>query len=88
MDFLDLTYYHNTVLEWSIALGIILGGVIVAKILYWFTSTVMKKITDKTKTKLDDLLIDKLEKPVIFIIIIAAYYWSISYLNFPKMLMV
>ena len=29
MDFLDYTYYHNTVLEWSIALGIILGGVIV-----------------------------------------------------------
>ena len=84
MDFLDYTYYHNTVLEWSIALGIILGGVIVAKILYWFTSNVVKKITDKTKTKLDDLLIDKLEKPVIFIVIIAAYYWSISYLNFPK----
>ena len=84
MDFLDYTYYHNTVLEWSIALGIILGGVIVAKILYWFTSNVMKKITAKTKTKLDDLLIDKLEKPVIFIVIIAAYYWSISYLNFPK----
>ncbi len=84
MDFLDYTYYHNTVLEWSIALGIILGGVIVAKILYWFTSTIMKTITSKTKTKLDDLLIDKLEKPVILIIIIAAYYWGVSYLNFPK----
>jgi MscS family membrane protein len=83
MDFLDKIYYHNTVLEWSIALGIILGGVIVAKVLYWFTSTVMKKITAKTKTQLDDLLIDKLEKPVIFIVIIAAYYWAISYLNFP-----
>jgi len=83
MEFLDEKYYHNTVLEWLIALGIILGGVIVAKILYWFTSTVIKKITAKTKTKLDDLLIDKLEKPVIFIVIIAAYYWAISYLNFP-----
>ena len=83
MDFLDEKYYHNTVLEWLIALGIILGGVIVAKILYWFTSTVIKKITAKTKTQLDDLLVDKLEKPVIFIVIIAAYYWAISYLNFP-----
>ncbi len=84
MDFLNKIYYHNTILEWLIALGIILGGVIAAKLLYWFTSTVMKKITAKTKTKLDDLLIDKLEKPVIFIVIIAAYYWSISYLNFPN----
>lgn len=83
MDFLEKIYYHNTVLEWAIALGIILGGVIVAKILYWFTSTVIKKITAKTKTQLDDLLIDKVEKPVIFIVIIAAYYWAISYLNFP-----
>mgnify|MGYP005995040689 CR=1 FL=1 len=84
MDFLNKIYYHNTVLEWLIALGIILGGVIVAKLLYWFTRTVMKKITAKTKTQLDDLLIDKLEKPVIFIVIIAAYYWAISYLNFPN----
>ena len=83
MDFLEKIYYHNTVLEWAIALGIILGGVIVAKILYWFTSTFIKKITAKTKTQLDDLLIDKVEKPVIFIVIIAAYYWAISYLNFP-----
>ena len=83
MDFLEKIYYHNTVLEWAIALGIILGGVIVAKILYWFTSSVIKKITAKTKTQLDDLLIDKVEKPVIFIVIIAAYYWAISYLNFP-----
>jgi MscS family membrane protein len=44
----------------------------------------MKKITAKTKTKLDDLLIDKLEKPLVFIVIIAAYYWAISYLNFPN----
>ena len=84
MDFLNKIYYHNTILEWLIALGIILGGVLVAKLLYWFTSAVMKKITAKTKTKLDDLLIDKLEKPVIFIVIIAAYYWAISYLNFPN----
>ena len=83
MEFLEKIYYHNTVLQWAIALGIILGGVIFAKILYWFTSTIIKKITAKTKTKLDDLLVDKLEKPIIFIVIIAAYYWAISYLNFP-----
>jgi MscS family membrane protein len=87
MDFLDEKYYHNTVLEWLIALGIILGGVIVAKILYWFTSTVIKKITAKTKTQLDDLLIEKLKTPVILIVIIAAYYWAISYLNFSPPLL-
>ena len=83
MDFLEKIYYHNTVLEWAIALGIILGGVIVAKILYWFMSTVVKKITSKTKTQLDDLLNEKLKGPVIFIVIIAAYYCAIYYLNFP-----
>ncbi|MDG2227181.1 MAG: mechanosensitive ion channel family protein [Flavobacteriales bacterium] len=84
MDFLNKIYYHNTILEWLIALGIILGGVVAAKLLYWFTSVVLKKITAKTKTKLDDLLIEKLEKPVIFVVIIVAYYLAISYLEFPK----
>lgn len=84
MEFLDKIYYGNTVLDWAIALGIILGGVIVAKILYWFSSTVISQVTKKTKTKLDDLLIDKLEEPVVYAVVIGAYFWAVNYLSFPN----
>jgi hypothetical protein len=34
-EILSKTYYGNTVLDWLVALVIILGAVIVGKILYW-----------------------------------------------------
>lgn len=74
-------YWGNNVWRWLFALGIVLVSVIVAKILYWFSGTVIKQITKKTKTNLDDLLIDKLEEPIVFTIIIGGYWWAITFLH-------
>lgn len=84
MDFFEKVFYANTVKDWLIALAIIVGSGVVAKILYWFSSNVIKKITAKTKSKLDDILIDKLEEPVIFIVIIGGFYWAFNFLNVPS----
>jgi MscS family membrane protein len=48
------TYYGNTINQWLISFVIILGSVIIAKLLYWFFGNVIKKLTSKSKTKLDD----------------------------------
>lgn len=58
-------YYHNTIASWAIALGIILGAVIIGKILYWLSGKIIKKLTQKTKSKLDDILVEKLEEPIV-----------------------
>jgi len=84
MDFLDKVFYANTVKDWLIALSIIVGAAVIAKILYWFSSTVIKKLTEKTKSKLDDILIDKLEEPIVLIVIIGGFYWAFNYLNIPS----
>lgn len=84
MDFLDKVFYANTVKDWLIALSIIVGAAVIAKILYWFSSTVIKKLTEKTKSKLDDILIDKLEEPIVLIVIIGGFYWAFNYLNVPS----
>ena len=73
MDFLYKTFYHNTVVEWAIAASIIIGTFILAKALYWFFNRVVKKITEKSKSKLDDLLLDKTEEPVVFAVAIYVY---------------
>lgn len=85
MSFWDKTYYGNTILEYAISLGIILGAVVAAKILYWISKTVIKKLTARTKTKLDDILVDKLEEPVVFgVILYGAWYAISNRLSFPK----
>jgi len=64
-NILENTYYNNTVLEWATAFGIMLGALVGGKILYWMCSAFLKKITAKTRSNLDDLIVDLAEEPVI-----------------------
>ena len=69
MEFLNSDkFYGNTVTEWAIALGIILGSFVATKIIYWIIANVVKKVTQRTKTNIDDVLIDKLEKPIVYLL--------------------
>lgn len=82
MSFWDKEYYGNTILDYSVALGIILGAIIAGKLLYWLSSNVLKKITAKTKTNLDDIIVDKVEEPVLFGAVMGACWYAINRLNF------
>ena len=85
MDLFSKKFYGSTVSEWMIALSIILGAIIVGRILYWFFTKIVRIFTEKTETKLDDIIIDKIEEPIVAAIVIAGFWWGISYLHFtPK----
>ena len=56
-----MEYYGNTVLEWVIAFGVIISSFFVAKLVYWICKNVISKLTKKTKTSLDDLLLDNID---------------------------
>lgn len=85
MDFFSKKFYGSTLKEWLIALSIILGAIIVGRILYWFFTKIVRIFTERTETKLDDIIIDKIEEPIVAAIVIAGFWWGISYLHFkPK----
>ena len=44
----------------------------------------MRIFTEKTETKLDDIIIDKIEEPIVAAIVIAGFWWGISYLSFAE----
>lgn len=77
-------YYGNTVGEWAIALLIIVAAVVVGKALYWLCSTVLRRLTRKTETKVDDILIDMIEEPIVFAITIFGIWWGIGTLTLPE----
>ncbi len=81
MELLEQTYYGNTVAEWGLCLATILGAFVVGKILYWFTTNVVKRFTTKTETKLDDIIIDMIEEPVVFAVTIVGIWYGLSQLN-------
>lgn len=68
-DFWDQVYGCQTLKSWTLFFAILLGSVILAKVFYWVSGKVLKKMVKKTKTNLDDLLVDMLEEPVVLLIV-------------------
>ena len=84
MEVLHQEFYGNSILNWVIAFGILILSFVVVKMLYWIFSNVIRRLTSKTKTNLDDVLIDKLEKPLTYLVLILGYWISIHYLFFKE----
>jgi MscS family membrane protein len=83
-DFFSKTFYENTVLDWAIALLIVVGGIIISRIVYWIIKKVVRRITSKTKTKFDDILVDMAEEPIAFAIIIIGIWIGFNHLEFSS----
>ena len=80
MEFLDYRFLGNSIEVWAVALAIIIGTFVATKIVYWVLSNILRKLSAKTKTNLDDVLIDKLEKPIRYSILIIGYWIAIHYI--------
>jgi MscS family membrane protein len=80
MGFLDYRFLGNSIEVWAVALAIIIGTFVATKIVYWVLSNILRKLSAKTKTNLDDVLIDKLEKPIRYSILIIGYWIAIHYI--------
>lgn len=83
-EILKKPFYGNTVGQWLTALFIILGALIVSRIVYWFFGKIVRIFTAKTKTNLDDIIIDKIEEPIVVGIVIAGTWYGVSFLSVPK----
>jgi len=83
-EILTRTYYGNEVIAWLVAFLIILASVVVGKIVYWISGNVIKKLTKKTKTRLDDILVDMIEEPAVFGITIAGIWFAAKSLTLSE----
>jgi len=83
MEFFSKHFYYNTIGEWLISAGVVLATVIAAKLIYWLLKNVIKKFTSKSKMTLDDLLLEALQQPVIFGMVVFGIWYSLQLLNFP-----
>ena len=85
-NYLTDLYFMNSLPQWLIAIGYIVGGIIIAKLAYFIFIKVSKGLISRTNTKLDDVLVETLEKPVIFAIAVFGFYLGMEQLDkTPKM---
>jgi MscS family membrane protein len=83
-DFLAKTFYGNTFNEWLIALAIIAVAAVGGKILYWFFSTVVRKLTAKTETRLDDIVVNMIEEPIVLAVVFFGTWIGLQRLTFSE----
>ncbi|RLG32108.1 hypothetical protein DRN98_05780 [Methanosarcinales archaeon] len=70
-------------IEYAVALLIILLTITVAKLIFYIFETYARRLTSNTKTKLDDLVIETIKKPIYLIILLVGTYFALSYIKFP-----
>ncbi len=83
-EFFSQKFYFNTVGEWAVALLIFLASFVLAKVIYWVFGKFVKKFAAKSKTRIDDIIVDMLEEPVILGLTIFGLWYGMRQLMFPE----
>ncbi|MHC0444657.1 mechanosensitive ion channel family protein [Flavobacterium sp. 3-218] len=84
MDILNTTFLDNTIISWLIAAGIIIASVIIVKTV---RATVIKRLNRwamNTKTTWDNFIIEVVDKSVLPILYITAFYFALLTLKLPE----
>lgn len=70
MVIFDTVYFGNSLLQYIIFFAIMICGIIIGKIIYYISKKFLQIKAAKTKSKMDDLLVQVFNKPLIFLIFI------------------
>lgn len=80
---LEKEFWGNTVEDWGISILIIIGAIIVAKLVSLFFKKVVSSFTQKTTTRLDDIIYKSVESPILFGIMLIGIWIAIHRLVYP-----
>ena len=83
-ELLTQTYYGNTLQSWLLSLTIILLSVILGRVIYWTFSKFVRLFTAKTKTNLDDIVVDMIEEPAVFVVVVMGVWFALKSLTLSE----
>jgi small-conductance mechanosensitive channel len=86
-SFLESSFYHNTVLQWIIAVGIALGFLLLVKLIQVIVLARLKKLTERTQTNIDDIILGTFSKTHTFLVILVGLAIAAFYLQLPPEVM-
>lgn len=78
------TFYGNTVLDWAQTALIIVGALVLGKVLYWLIGKTVKRMAAKTRTNFDDIIVDMVEEPFVFSVIIFGIWYGLKNLTLSQ----
>ncbi len=81
---LEATFYGNTIFAWMKAFAIIVAALVVGKTVYWVFQNIARKLTEKTETRLDDIILDMVEEPIVVILTVLGFGVGFNTLTFES----
>jgi small-conductance mechanosensitive channel len=81
---LDQEFLKNPLYDWLIALGLAIISFILLEVLKSIFRSKLSKFAEKTKTDIDDLVVDVLKRTKVFFFLVVSVYIAGLYLALPK----
>src|SRR5688572_13144195 len=81
-EFLHRSWHGNKILDWLISLAIITAAALLSKGIYRLFCYLLPKITSRTKTKLDDVIVDRVKVPAMMLVILLGIRFALERLTF------
>ncbi len=82
-DLLTQSYYGNTLQTWLIAMVLVVVSIMFGKVLYWVFSKFIRVFTARSKSQVDDVIIDLVEEPAVFMVIVMGIWMALRTLTLP-----
>jgi MscS family membrane protein len=70
ITFLNNIYLGNRLLDYIIFLAIIAISIVFGKVIYYITKNILKQLVKKSETLLDDIFVEAMDHPLVFLIFI------------------
>lgn len=74
---------QNTIGQWLTAAAFIVGAFVASHILLWIIKHIIKKIVKRTPPKIDDIIVDAIEKPVAAVVMLIGLKLAFQQLLLP-----
>lgn len=78
------TFAGNTLMQYVYFLATLVIAFFIVKFVFKFFKIVVRKATAKTKTTLDDIIIDTVEEPIVFAVLLGGIYIALGFLTLPE----
>ena len=81
---INYTVFNNSIGQYLLFFGAIIVSIVLGRIVYYFFRTYLRKMTQKSKTKFDDYLIDIIEEPLVLLIVTGGVWIGTMFLSLDE----
>ena len=82
-NFLDTMFMKNSIGQWLTAIAFVVGAFVASHILLWIIRHIIKKIVKRTPPKIDDIIVEAIEKPVAAVLMLIGLKLALQELTLP-----